>query len=92
MPTSAPLINPREDRRHLTNGLKITTADAPGASGSAGGAARRHLSPPWFVRHCERRHGVSRGCKNAPALHVDVNFPQISQSDQGIRTPVQRSK
>jgi hypothetical protein len=87
----APLIDPREDRCHLADSLKITTADAPGARGNAGGAARRHLPPPWFVRHRERGHAVSSGCENAPAFHVEVNSPQISQGDQDIRAPVQRS-
>jgi hypothetical protein len=87
---SAPLVDPREDRCHLANGLKITAADAPGAGGSAGGAASGHLRPPWFARHCERSHRVSSGCKNASAFHVDVNFSEIGQSDQGIHTPVHR--
>jgi hypothetical protein len=34
---------------------------------------------------------VSSGYKNAFAFHVDINFPEISQCNQGIHTPVHHS-
>jgi hypothetical protein len=34
---------------------------------------------------------ISSGYKNASAFHVDINFPEISQCNQGIHTPVHHS-
>jgi hypothetical protein len=34
---------------------------------------------------------ISSGYKNASAFHVDINFPEISQRNQGIHTPVHHS-
>ena len=60
MPASAPLVDSREDRCHIANGLGITTAE-PAEGGAASGCHERLVALPDVVEICGEAAGVDEG-------------------------------